>query len=212
MVFTHPATQKWDVYVPLKPFHIGKSRFVSVPDSVRIEFIKAMASDLVDALLTQSCVGRISIVGVSHTEITSSSDPRLNSLLLENPVSINEDLSMAMSEAEQIAVFLPDLPAINPREIAEAFLLASKNRISYISDNEGSGSTAHFSTIGKSKTFFGPDSSKRHLASGAVELLHPSFNGLKRDLDNFDEMKTFKLSELGPATENFARNSLHLTH
>jgi 2-phospho-L-lactate guanylyltransferase len=196
-------TDYWDVFLPLKQFAIGKSRFRGLANTERISLIKAMASDVIESLLQLAIIDSITIVGENHLDATANRDPRIRSLPMSVLAGINADLHQTIGASERIAVILPDLPTITSGELAIALDLADVHEQSFIPDFAGRGTTSYFST--RSKVFnpqFGPNSALAHLRGGAIKLSHPSFVGIMRDCDDFKELEQFPLSALGRSTRS----------
>ena len=192
--------EPWEVFLPLKQFANGKSRLGNVPAEFRVSLIKAMASDLIDTLLRVPNIASITVVGVEHGLITNADNPRLKSIPILEPVSINADLFLAFSEAKRIAIFLPDLPSATAKEISKALELASEHQTSFIADLNSIGSTSFFSTIGKVETHFGLNSAAAHRTANAFELVDPHFKGIKADCDDWADLLAIESSDLGHAT------------
>lgn len=167
-----------------------------------------MASDLIDALQQVSIIQSITVVGVDHRELSVTSNSKLSSIPIAEPVNINSDLQNAIGKESRIAIFLPDLPSIENFEIARAFELASNNRTSFISDQSEIGSTAFFSTIGKVQTYFGQNSAAAHRDALAVELIDPLFQGIKADCDHWSDLLALNLENLGQSTRSLMEHHL----
>ena len=190
----------WEVFLPLKQFAIGKSRLGNVSVDFRISLIKAMASDLIDTLIQVPNIASITVVGVEHSQITDSANPRLKSFPISEPVSINADLYLAIGDVKRIAIFLPDLPSATATEISHALELASNHQTSFIADLNSIGSTSFFSTVGKVETHFGLNSATAHRSANAFELVDPHFKGIKADCDDWADLLAIESSDLGHAT------------
>lgn len=200
--------EPWAVFLPLKQFATGKSRLGTIPTDLRISLIKAMANDVIDALLPMSDISRITIVGVSHLDLTSNSDSRIDSIPIREPLDINADLQLAIGSEHKIAIFLPDLPSLTSTEIRLALDLATSHQTSFIADQNGFGTTAFFSTIGKVSTRFGLNSAEAHRKDGANELKDPIFKGIKADCDDLADLLSTNKSELGSATRSLMEHHL----
>ena len=200
--------EQWSVFLPLKQFAAGKSRLGTIPADFRISLIKAMASDLIDALLQVSNIQSITIVGVDHRELTDAANPKLKSFPIAEPIDINSDLQIAIGEPSRVAIFLPDLPSINSSEISRALELASNHRTSFIADQNEIGTTAFFSTIGKAQTYFGSNSAAAHREAHAFELTNPEFKGIKADCDDWSDLLALDLENLGHSTRSLMEHHL----
>lgn len=193
----------WSVFLPLKDLSTGKSRLNVPLEADRIALIKAMACDLIDALLTVKNVASITIVGVNHLELGVRADARLSSYIPEAISGINSDLSHAIGNSKMIAAILPDLPAVTSKEIALALELAEGHIQSYIPDFTDIGTTAYFSTDREHfSPQFGENSARSHSMNGADQLSHPTFWGIRRDCDDLDDLLEIPPSALGFATRS----------
>jgi 2-phospho-L-lactate guanylyltransferase (CobY/MobA/RfbA family) len=201
--------EPWEVFLPLKQFASGKSRLANLSADLRISLIKAMASDLIDALLQVPNIARITVVGVDLESLTESADPRLKSFPILEPISINADLKLAIGDTNRIAIFLPDLPSVKAAEITQALELASKHQTSFIADLNSIGSTAFFSTIGKVQTHFGINSAAFHRQAQAIELIDAQFKGIKADCDDWADLLAIESSDLGHATRALMEHRRH---
>ncbi len=199
----------WDVFLPLKQFVTGKSRLQGLPNNERKSLIRAMANDVIDAILQLSNVGSITIVGLHHLDVTTNPDLRIRSFPLTQMTGINNDVRRAIGASNKISVILPDLPSITSAELAIALDLASANEQSFIPDFSGKGTTIYFVT--NSNAFnpqFGPNSALEHLKNGAKELSHPAFAGIMRDCDDFTDLGQIPLSALGRATRSIMEHRM----
>jgi 2-phospho-L-lactate guanylyltransferase len=198
----------WDVFLPLKQFDVGKSRLGNIPADFRVSLIKAMAVDLIDALLQVPNIASITVVGIDHRLLTTAANPRLSSYPIAEPLNINSDLHFAIGEENNIAIFLPDLPSVKTTEISKALVLASGHRTSFIADQNSIGSTAFFSTVGKVVTHFGINSAAAHRSAQAFELIDPQFKGIKADCDDWSDLLAINTSDLGHATRALMEHHL----
>ncbi|QLY29974.1 2-phospho-L-lactate guanylyltransferase [Nocardia huaxiensis] len=102
--------------------------------------------------------------------------------------------------AVELLALQADLPALRPRELADA-LGASTHRRSVVADHEGSGTVALLVRDGAAplSPLFGPDSARRHIAAGAVELLG-EWPGLRQDVDTTADLERAAALGVGVAT------------
>ena len=200
--------EPWEVFLPLKQFDAGKSRLGNIPSDFRVSLIKAMAVDLIEALLKVPHIATIIIVGVDHQELTNLFNPKIRSFQISEPFDINSDLQMAIGDSKRIAIFLPDLPSVKTVEILRALELANTHRTSFIADQNSIGSTAFFSTVGKVATHFGANSAAAHRNTQAIELIDPEFKGIKADCDDWSDLLAINTSDLGHATRSLMEHHL----
>lgn len=200
--------ESWSVFLPLKQLEGGKSRLSAIPADLRISLIKAMASDVIDALLLVPNIASITVVGVDHKLVYSLDNPKLKSITITQAVDINADLALAISKEKRVAVFLPDLPSVTGEEITQALELAARKERSFISDRTELGTTAFFSTVGKVPTHFGINSAALHASSGATHLKSWQFRGIKADCDDWADLLAIAISDLGPFTRTLMEHHL----
>jgi 2-phospho-L-lactate guanylyltransferase len=200
--------EQWSVFLPLKHFSAGKTRLGNIPADFRVSLIKAMASDLIDALLQVPNIASITVVGIDHRLLTTAANPRLSSYPIAEPLNINSDLHFAIGEENNIAIFLPDLPSISAQEISLALEMAASHKTSFIADQNEIGTTAFFSTVGKVATHFGINSAAAHRNSGVFELVDPQFKGIKADCDDWSDLLAIDTHDLGHATRALMEHHL----
>ena len=208
MTSASKPNEQWSVFLPLKHFSVGKTRLGNIPADFRVSLIKAMASDLIDALLQVPHIASITIVGVDHQELTDLADPRLSSLPISQPIDINSDLQIAIGEENKIAIFLPDLPSVSAKEISLALEMAASHKTSFIADQNEIGTTAFFSTAGKVTTHFGLNSAAAHRGASAAELTDPEFRGIKADCDDWSDLLAIDIGNLGHSTRALMEHHL----
>ena len=114
----------------------------NIPADFRVSLIKAMASDLIDALLQVPNIASITVVGIDHQLLTTAANPRLTSYPIAEPLDINSDLQIAIGEEDKIAIFLPDLPSVSAQEISLALEIAAGHQTSFMPLNSGSVNSA----------------------------------------------------------------------
>ena len=94
-----------------------------------------------------------------------------------------------------------DLPALGAAELARALGEAAHARQAFVADTAGTGTTLY--TAGPGVVFsprFGPGSREAHRSAGAVELLLPGLDGLRRDVDTIADLRDAARIGLGPHT------------
>ncbi|WP_067827101.1 2-phospho-L-lactate guanylyltransferase [Nocardia inohanensis] len=92
-----------------------------------------------------------------------------------------------------------DLPALRSPELADVLSAAGPGR-SVVADHAGSGTVALLVRGGAGlEPLFGPDSARRHIAAGAVELLG-DWPGLRQDVDTAADLECAAALGVGAAT------------
>lgn len=118
---------------------------------------------------------------------------------LNNAISITE--AAIRTETANVGVLQGDLPALQPRELAQAIALARKNQRSFVSDRHGTGTSALFAFDVPLQPQFGANSARRHKDSGAVELTG-EWPGLRCDIDTPDDLSAALGLGVGAVTKN----------
>lgn len=118
---------------------------------------------------------------------------------LNNAVSVTE--ATIRAETPNVGVLQGDLPALQPRELAEAIARARHHQRSFVSDRHGTGTSALFAFGVPLAPLLGTDSARRHKDSGAVELTG-RWPGLRCDIDTPDDLATALGLGVGALTKN----------
>jgi 2-phospho-L-lactate guanylyltransferase len=124
------------------------------------------------------------------------------------PAGHPDPLNAALRTAEMyvrettvdVAVLQGDLPALQPRELAQALSAARANERSFVSDRHGTGTAALFAFGVPLDPRFGPESTRRHEDSGAVALTR-DWPGLRCDIDTPDDLAAALRLGVGIATK-----------
>ena len=118
---------------------------------------------------------------------------------LNNAISVTE--ATIRAETPNVGVLQGDLPALQPRELAEAIARARHHQRSFVSDRHGTGTSALFAFGVPLAPVLGTDSARRHKDSGAVELTG-RWPGLRCDIDTPDDLATALGLGVGALTKN----------
>jgi 2-phospho-L-lactate/phosphoenolpyruvate guanylyltransferase len=118
---------------------------------------------------------------------------------LNNAISVTE--AAIRAETPNVGVLQGDLPALQPRELAEAIAMARQHQRSFVSDRHGTGTSALFAFGVPLASVLGADSARRHKDSGAVELTG-RWPGLRCDIDTPDDLATALGLGVGALTKN----------
>jgi len=118
---------------------------------------------------------------------------------LNNAISVTE--AAIRAETPNVGVLQGDLPALQPRELAEAIAQARLHQRSFVSDRHGTGTSALFAFGVPLAPLLGSDSARRHKDSGAVELTG-RWPGLRCDIDTPDDLATALGLGVGALTKN----------
>lgn len=118
---------------------------------------------------------------------------------LNNAIAVTE--AAIRAETPNVGVLQGDLPALQPRELAEAIARARRHERSFVSDRHGTGTSALFAFGVPLAPLLGPDSARRHRVSGAAELTG-AWPGLRCDIDTPDDLATALGLGVGAVTKN----------
>ncbi|BBZ27812.1 2-phospho-L-lactate guanylyltransferase [Mycolicibacterium madagascariense] len=118
---------------------------------------------------------------------------------LNNAIAVTE--AAIRADTPNVGVLQGDLPALQPRELAEAIARARRHRRSFVSDRHGTGTSALFAFGVPLAPSFGTNSAGRHRDSGAVELTG-AWPGLRCDIDTPDDLATALGLGVGAVTKN----------
>jgi 2-phospho-L-lactate guanylyltransferase len=196
--------------VAVKHLELAKTRLAAAfaPDT-REQMVLAM---LVDTIIAASAVVAVrAITVVTPDGVAAEAVRELGARVLVDPTPaghpdpLNNALSIAeaaiRAETPNVGVLQGDLPALQPRELAEAIGLARTNQRSFVGDRHGTGTVALFAFGVPLRPDFGVDSARRHKNSGAVELTG-RWPGLRCDIDTPDDLSQALGLGVGAATKN----------
>jgi 2-phospho-L-lactate guanylyltransferase len=184
----------WTVIVPVKSTARAKSRILLDPP-VRRALARAMALDTVSAVLAAGPAGRTVVVvedqpdGAPFAELAG---PQVFvTRTAELNAAIRDGLAFLGPAAQgPVAVVPADLPSLTPGELADALDQAARHPRSVVPDRAGTGTTLLAARSGALlRPRYGPDSFARHRRDGAVPLDVPETSGLRRDVDQVDDLR-----------------------
>ena len=196
--------------IAVKRLSAAKTRLASAfaPD-VREGVVLAMLVDTITAASSVMSVRTITVV--TPDAVAARTVRELGARVLVDPTPpghpdpLNNALSVAeaaiRTETPNIGVLQGDLPALQPRELAEAIARARRNQRSFVSDRHGTGTSALFAFGVPLHPEFGTDSARRHGLSGAVELTG-AWPGLRCDIDTPGDLATALGLGVGTVTNN----------
>jgi len=195
------------VVVPVKPPALAKSRLAALGDPARTALVVAFAADTVTAALETPSVAGVLVVTDDHVLAAGLAD--LGAFVIPDAVSddLNGSLMQAAFEAHRrwpdagIAAVCADLPALRPDELDQALGAAPADRMSFVADTGGVGTTAVLSpSLELFAPRFGPESRKAHLEDGAYEIDLVDVPSLRRDVDTPDDLEAALHLGVGPRT------------
>lgn len=172
---------------------------------------------LVLAMLTDTVVAVHAAGLASVTVVTPDCDVAATAELLgafitadpaaTKPVGLNAALQAATAAvrhragAVNVLALQADLPALHGHELTDMLAAVPATRRAFVADHAGAGTTALWCGAENLALAprFGPDSARRHLASGAVPLLG-AWPGLRRDVDTTADLTAAAALGVGSAT------------
>jgi 2-phospho-L-lactate guanylyltransferase len=174
---------------------------------------KVVLAMLVDTIAAASRVASVeSITVVTPDEVAAAAARELGAQVLIDPTPAghSDPLNNAVRAAAaaiagrtppqpNIMVLQGDLPAMQTHELAEAIEAARGYPRSFVTDRQGTGTTALFAFGVDLDPRFGSDSAGLHGHSGAIELTG-AWQGLRCDIDTPDDLIVARRLGVGPAT------------
>jgi len=210
----YAARASTDVGLIVAVKHLGAAKtrlapmFPTAAHGARADLVLAM---LVDTLTAAAAVATVrSITVVTPDELAAEAARALGAQVLVDPTPPGhpDPLNTALRTAEaavrshdaNVAVLQGDLPALQPRELAQALASARAHPRSFVADRHGTGTAALFAFGTALDPTFGSDSARRHEDSGAVELTG-AWLGLRCDIDTPDDLAAALELGVGTATK-----------
>jgi 2-phospho-L-lactate guanylyltransferase len=162
------------VVLPVKRFTQAKRRLsVSIADSARQELVRAMVSDVLEALTNVETIELTVLVTREQAAVAAAAENGDGALVVQDAeqgqsaaVQIGIEAAVARG-AERVLCIPGDCPALDPLEIAELldFAAGSEPEVVIIPDRHGTGTNGLLLSPPQAiAPSFGPDSCARHLA------------------------------------------------
>lgn len=202
------AMDHWSLVVPLKPLVLAKTRLArAADDTLRPHLALAFAQDTVVAALTCPAVRDVAVVTddpaaaaelatLGARIVPDSPAAGLNAALSHGAEAVREQRPGAA-----VAALNADLPALRPAELARVLARASVFPRAFLTDAAGIGTTLLSAAPGvELRPAFGGRSRRRHLASGAVEILLGGVDSVRQDVDTGDDLAAALALGVGPRT------------
>ncbi|CAM5510015.1 2-phospho-L-lactate guanylyltransferase [Streptomyces griseorubiginosus] len=199
---------QWTLVIPLKPLARAKSRLSDTAgDGVRPGLALAFAQDTVAAALTCPAVRDVAVVtddALAGRELAAlgarivPDEPRggLNAALRHGASAVRS----ARPESA-LAALNADLPALRPLELARVLDAAAEFPRAFLPDAAALGTTLLAAAAGEElRPAFGPDSRRRHHASGAAELRLDDVDSVRQDVDTGEDLRAALALGVGPRT------------
>ena len=202
------AMDHWSLVVPLKPLVLAKSRLArAADDTLRPHLALAFAQDTVVAALACTAVRDVAVVtddpaaaaelaALGARIVPDSPAAGLNAALSHGAEAVRERRPDAA-----VAALNADLPALRPAELARVLARASVFPRAFLTDAAGIGTTLLSAAPGvELRPAFGGRSRRRHLASGAAEILLGEVDSVRQDVDTGDDLAAALALGVGPRT------------
>lgn len=198
--------------VAVKRLSAAKTRlapmFVGARPGARAELVLAMLLDTLTAASAAAPVTSITVVTPDDVAADAARSVGARVLVDPTPAGHDDPLNAALrsaadalrNESANVAVLQGDLPALQPRELAQALSAARSGGRGFVSDRHGTGTAALIAFGTPLDPRFGVDSARRHADSGAVELTAP-WPGLRCDIDTPDDLAAALRIGVGIATK-----------
>lgn len=196
--------------IAVKRLSAAKTRLASAfTPEVRESLVLAMLLDTISAASSVMTVRSITVVTPDAMAADAVRELGARVHLDPTPEGHPDPLNNAIAETEaairadtpNIGVLQGDLPALQPRELAEAISRARRSERSFVSDRHGTGTSALFAFGVPLAPLLGTDSARRHRDSGAVELTG-RWPGLRCDIDTPADLATALGLGVGALTKN----------
>lgn len=204
---------QWRVLVPIKHATLAKTRLraATSEQAQHAELVRAIQLDTLDAVLAlraDPLLGGVFVVtgpvaGQPAVDQPTAGLPAGVEILPDAGGGLNPALEAAAAQlsrrfpADGVAAMVGDLPALRAADLLAVLRQAPVTGRSFVRDVDGSGTTLLAAgPRSQLAPLFGPDSARRHLASGAHEL--DAATSLRCDVDSAADLR--RCLELGVGT------------
>lgn len=202
---TRPGA-RYAVLVPVKRPAVAKSRLGGLGDRARVDLAHAFAVDTVAAVQACLLVARVLVVTDDHLLAAWMAEQGAD-VIPDGASDLNGTLVQAAAEMHRrdphlgLVALCADLPALRPSELASALGATDPARMSFVADQERTGTTAVVApTLETFRPSFGPGSRRQHLEADAFEVDGVDVPGLRRDVDDPDDLVAAIGLGVGPRT------------
>ncbi len=202
---TRPGA-RYAVLVPVKRPAVAKSRLGGLGDRARVDLAHAFAVDTVAAVQACLLVARVLVVTDDHLLAAWMAEQGAD-VIPDGASDLNGTLVQAAAEMHRrdphlgLVALCADLPALRPSELASALGATDPARMSFVADQERTGTTAVVApTLETFRPSFGPGSRRQHLEADAFEVDRVDVPGLRRDVDDPDDLVAAIGLGVGPRT------------
>ena len=209
LVTTERIEAMYVVLVPVKPPAIGKSRLAGLPDEERRSLAAAFALDTVTACQAASSVA--ALLAVTDDASFSRELAAIGCESIPDGVAgdLNGTLRLTASEARRRwphltpVALCADLPALQPQELDAALDGVQTDEAAYVADADGHGTTLYTAAYDAFEPQFGNGSAAAH-RSGGARAVGGELAGLRRDVDDLEDLQAALALGVGPRTRQRA--------
>lgn len=202
------STDGWSLVVPLKPLVLAKSRLAGAADGIlRPHLALAFAQDTVAAALACGVVRDVAVVtddpaaGGELAAMGARIVPDSPGAGLNAALAHGAEVVRALRPGAAVVALNADLPALRPEELTRVLVRASVFPRAFLADAAGIGTTFLSAAPGTElRPAFGGRSRRRHLASGAAEILLDGVESVRQDVDTGDDLAAALALGVGPRT------------
>ena len=187
-------TRAWGVVVPVKRLDVAKSRLAAYGQAARRDLALAFAADVVAAALACEVVDEVLVVTDDPSAAqalaalgarVAPDDPDAG---LNPALSHGADLLRSRDPHLGVVTVSADLPALRPEDLVSVLADVPHEGRAFVADSAGTGTTLLAAAVPAALLpSYGPGSSERHRASGAVELAGSA--RLRRDVDTPQDLR-----------------------
>ncbi len=207
---TAPEPRRYAVLVPVKPPAVAKSRLAPLGDGRRRDLAAAFAADTVAAVLACPLVAAVLVVTDDHRLAAEMTELGAD-VMPDGTSDLNGTLRQAAAEMHRrgpglrLAAVCADLPALRAAELATVLARSARSGMSFVPDQEGVGTTAVMAAdLASFRPSFGDGSRHHHRDAGAYEVDATDVPGIRRDVDDPDDLSEALGLGVGPHTSRAA--------
>ncbi|MEU0544537.1 2-phospho-L-lactate guanylyltransferase [Nocardia sp. NPDC005978] len=200
--------------IAVKSLGLAKSRLADgLRPQDRPRLVLAMLTDTVTAAVVTPGIASVTVVTPDPvvTELVRELGAHVQPEPARGTGGLNAALAAGAAAVRRrhgpvdLLALQADLPALRPDELSGVLRVATRPR-TVVTDHEGSGTVALLVRGRRNELdpLFGPDSARRHISAGAVELLG-EWPGLRQDVDTTADLDRAAALGVGAATTALLR-------
>lgn len=182
----------WTVVVPVKSWPTAKSRLTGLSAFRRAGLARALAYDTVETVLGSGHVAECIVVGEAAV-CAELAELGARQAFVADSAGLVGALTYGCRRAAQrganrICLLVADLPLLTPSVLDGALQAVPRGGAAVVRDVGGDGTVMLAAHGVPPRPAFGPDSARRHLATGAVDLSERVDQVLRQDLDDLEDL------------------------